>query len=220
MQNSAGMDSLEGMKDNVSSYLGSPGRTSSSSSFVHSGNVSELVIHRIDLDSSSPHTLEKLLEIPSGSYLVIDEIRQTSWNIISWLLKHCNPKSLWCAGQYGEDPPPTFEKHLLKQIIRCPPMVQRVLKRAEPELGNVKTEWFETRYKIFLKLHPDYRCRCRMQYGKCIVPYVIWNNYKMMIIARIVCLITYTYTFSNSHLCSCRYLCLGLCLNDFFHYFF
>ena len=62
---------------------------------------------------------------------------KTSHDVLSWIIESCKPKAIWCAGQFEEYCPPGFESRSLTRVLRCPPMVQRVLQHTSNELGVV-----------------------------------------------------------------------------------
>ncbi|XP_076438825.1 uncharacterized protein LOC143277807 [Babylonia areolata] len=100
------------------------------------------VVKRVDYNSCmfDEEQPGKLGDIPEGAYIVVDEVDRLIHPVLKWVLENRKPSALWCAGQFQESCPEGFEPHRLDRILRCPPMVQRVLEPTSHYLGSVGKE--------------------------------------------------------------------------------
>ncbi|KAK7096286.1 uncharacterized protein [Littorina saxatilis] len=97
---------------------------------------------KIDFDSRlfKENQPGKLADIPKGAFIIVDEVTRLCHDPIQWVRETCQPRAMWCAGQFEDCAPPGFERGKLDRILRCPPMVQRVLHFTGRELGSVGRE--------------------------------------------------------------------------------
>lgn len=117
--------------------LASPQLLPTNSSCLSSSASSPVPIQRIDYDTLKD-TPESLADIPLNACLIIDEIKRSSHSTIDWLIDNRKPEFVWCAGQFSDFCPKGFEERTLNLILRCTPMVQRVLQNTFDELGQQK----------------------------------------------------------------------------------
>ena len=68
------------------------------------------------------------------------QVTKNSHAVLSWIIESRKPEAVWCAGQFEECGPLLFESRSLTHVLRCPPMVQRVLRHTSNELGAVGEE--------------------------------------------------------------------------------
>ncbi|CAG5134337.1 unnamed protein product [Candidula unifasciata] len=120
-------------------------RPGSTTGFPYAYGISTRLIHMM-LESKVPmqhlsminidplNFQEKDLDSVVSSYCVImDEVTPSSHKVIDSLCRR-QVSNIWCAGLFHEDLPNTtqaFATHKMDKILRCPPVVQSVLRHTE-----------------------------------------------------------------------------------------
>lgn len=138
--------------DEVVTSDSTPGTTTSTSTTTSSTPPPQTTTHiqRVDCDSGKFDSSRpgQLLEIPHGACVVVDEITRTSHDVLHWLVTNRDPKHIWCAGQFQDYCPRDFDMHCLQQVLRCPPMVQRVVSQTSPDLGSTAVYYKPENYLL------------------------------------------------------------------------